>query len=178
MSRLRVGSGRILITDDDGITQFNTDDGLLHGVDIVNGSQLMPTINASDGQGFDLTNVWNIGSCSAGCTGVYGMARVTGWGGVTISGPGGVDSNTSIMLNAWQRVMNEHCFVLYQDGHGPIGTSPDPNLGLYQHIHFYFRVSGTAVQLVRRAWCSKASQGSISVSSCTVSFRLKAGLFT
>jgi hypothetical protein len=178
MSRFLLQGGSLTITGADGLRRFNSDDGLFHVVGSpINGS--ISTGNAvivGDGAGANRSDVYNLGSCQAGCTDIIGSVSFNG-GSVVLSNAGGLVGSTGVPNNIWQCVMGGSAIVLYQDGHGP-NTASNPNLGLYQMVYFYFQISGTTVQLVRRLWVSKASQGSMTINPVTVSYRLKAGLYT
>lgn len=180
MSRFLLQSGNLTITGSDGKRRFNSSDGLFHVVGSpVNGSFTTDGGQAliiGDGAGANRLDVWNIGSCYPGCTDIIGSVAFSGGQVFWTSGSGLVGSS-GVPNGIWQSVMGGSAIVLYQDGHAFIQTT-EPNLGLNQMIYFYFQISGTSVQLVRRLWCSSSGQGSMTINPVTISFRLKAGLYT
>lgn len=180
MSRFLLQGGSLTITGADGKRRFNSDDGLFHAVGSpINGSFAPDGGGAliiGDGAGANRNDVYTIGTCVLGCTDIIGSVKFVG-GQINWTGAGGGVATTGVPNNIWQCVMGGSAIVLYQDGHGPLNAA-NPNLGLYQMIYFYFQISGTAVQLVRRLWCSTAGQGSMTINPVTISYRLKAGLYT
>lgn len=180
MSRFLLQGGNLTIWGNDGVRRFNSDDGLFHVVGgEINGSITLDNGQAliiGDGAGANRTDTWNIGSCAAGCTDIIGSVAFVG-GQIKWTGAAGNVGSTGVPNGIMQSVMGGSAIVLYQDGHGP-NTADNPNLGLYQMCFFFFQIVGTTVQLVRRLWCSKAGQGSMTINPLTVYFRLKAGLYT
>lgn len=161
-----IGGGKMQVIGTDGLKRFDTDDGLFHVINTFSGSINVPSLVFSDGTNYNLTTDWTIGACHAECTDVLGSIKFTL-----------ASYAAGMAYNRWHSMMGG-CAVWLQDGHSLTGSSPDRNGRCYQHVMYYFVIESAVVKLRRRALNNKTSQGTYVVSSHTISYKLKAGLFT
>jgi hypothetical protein len=160
-------AGRMTIQTPDGRTPFNTDDGLLLNLATFQGQVSIGPLTAGDGAGFNRTDDYNIGNCNPLCRAIVGGMKFTLG-----------DQVGGAPYDRWTIVFGNSSVVWLLDGHGPTGHSPDPNLAWpYQMIYYNFVIEDGVVKLRRRAFCSKSSQGTYTVKSHRITYKLKVGVF-
>jgi len=162
-----VGSaGRIRVTDGSGVEKLDTNDGLFHVIGSpINGTESFPNVALSEGAKLNDTTNFTLGSCHAACTHVIGAVRFNG----SIGGAVGFDRWTTYMggtlvwvLNAFPKLAN-----------GNWGESPS------DYVAFHFTASGGQVRMVRRRiFLGGPDDNIVGLRAFSISYRLKAGLFT
>jgi hypothetical protein len=167
MSRFLLQSGSLTISGSDGLTRFNSNDGLFHVVNSISGSVNILPLTFSDGTNYNLTNDTFVGNCNTACTDIVGSVKFTLG-----------DQVGGFPFDRWQTMMGGSCAVWLMDGHGSVGLNPDPNINVNQFVFYYFFISNGGVYLRRRAYNSKSSQGTYTVKAHTIAYKLKCGLYT
>lgn len=163
---LLVSGGRIQISDVAENKRFDTDDGLFHIISKVSGSVAIAQFTNPDGTNLDSTTSYLLGTCHPDCTDVIGSVKFT------------LNNNAAGMaFDRWCTVMGGSILWVI-DGHGLVGSSPDPNGEISQMVFYSLRVTSGQVYLDRRRLFSKQGQGTYTVLSHTIEYKLKAGLFT
>lgn len=161
-----LGDGKIQIIGQDGLKKFDTDDGLFHVINTYSGSVGVSTYSFPDGADINATDDYLIGACHSACTDVIGSMKFTL-----------ASYDAGFPWNRWCSVMGGSALWV-MDGHALTGTSPDPNSGICQMMWYQFVIISSNVYLRRRTICSTRSQGIYSVLAHTISWKLKAGLYT
>ncbi len=173
----RLRDGALIITNPDGRTNFNSNDGLLHTVnDLPVLTLKTTTLVLPSATNTNRSDDFFVAYVNGFCTDVMGNAKFSG-GGVVISGSGPPVGSASFSSEAWITVMGGSAIVVYQDGHGNL-SSGESNGGLWQFIYYFFFVSSGAVYLRRCVYVSKASAGGMTINPQTVACKLKVGRFT
>lgn len=149
-----------------GAKVFSSLDGLFHVVNKLSGSQAIAALTFNDETFVDSVTSYLLGDCHPDCTDVIGSVKFT----LNSYGAG-------LAFDRWHSVMGGDILWVI-DGHGLTGTSPDPNTNMNQLVKYRFRVENGQVWLDRRAFCSNSSQGTYTVLSHTIEFKLKVGLYT
>jgi hypothetical protein len=159
-------SGRIRITDANGVEKLDTDDDLFHVIGSqISGSVSFPQIGLSDGATLNDTTNYNLGSCHPACTHVIGAVRFAGTAGGAI----GFDRWTTYMGGTLIWVLNGEPKLM----NGNYATNPK------DYVAFHFVASGGQVTMVRRRiFLGGASSAVAGLRAFSISYRLKAGLFT
>lgn len=178
-NRIRLAAGSLIITGADGKSRFNSDDGLFHSVVRISGSKSIPLVDVPQGSGgLDRTNDIALGTCPAACTDVFGWLQLTGFTQVKYVTQGISSASTGALNGVPISMMGGSCYIAHWDGHSVQGSSPDPNLGLYQVYFYTFRVSAGVVYLRQRVWVSNVTQGEMQYPAHTVSYNLAVGRYT
>jgi hypothetical protein len=160
-------SGRIRVTDADGVEKLDTNDGLFHIVTTLSqGSVSIPEVATSTSY-TNITQTYDLGACHSACTHVIGAVRFSG------SGTWGV------AFNRWTTYMGG---TLVWAMTAPGLTSATKGT-IMTFVHTYcgyrFYCSGGRVYMERRVLMpSNPPDVWLKILAHTVTHKLKAGLFT
>lgn len=159
-------SGRIRVTDADGLTKLDTDDALFHVVGpTISGTHSIAAVNLTNGNTINDTRTWNLGAVHPSCTHIIGAVKFDGLKVEAIS----FDHWTTYMggtliwmLSAPPKLANLN-----------YGTSPS------DYVAYRFYCAGGQARLEERRIMLGAPTGNIAVyNAYDIHYRLKPGLFT
>jgi hypothetical protein len=164
-------AGRILITDGDGNTRLDTDDGLFHIVDDgITGTLNMAAVtitSSTSSANRNRTDTYNLGSVHADCTHVIGAVRFTGSG------------TWGIAFSRWTTYMGGTLVWAMTAPGITSGTAGDifhtPRLGV---LYRFYVDSGTLWMERRLMAPSPSGSVTIVILAHDIEYRLKTGLFT
>lgn len=160
---LLISSGRISVKDTDGSTRFDTDDGLFHVIDSVSGSKPIAQFNGGNENTTNQTDSFALGTCHADCTDVVGAIKFT------------LNNYAAGMaFDRWHTMMGGSALWVMD---GQTGASSD-NSGTTVLVTYSLRVASGVVYLDRYIFISSDVSVSYSILSHTITYKLKAGLFT
>jgi hypothetical protein len=159
-------AGRILVTDANGVEKLDTNDALFHIVGSpINGSMSFPNVALSEGNNLNDTTNYTLGSCHAACTHVIGAVYLSG----SAAGAVGFDRWTTIMGGTLIWVMG----AFPKLANGSFGVS------VSDYVAFHFTASGGVVRMTRRRIFLGGPNNNVAgLRAFSLSYRLKAGLFT
>ena len=168
---LDIRAGRILITDGSGATKLDTNGALFHGTDVISGSITIPQ-RVSSAAIFENREAHALGPCLAAATHVIGSFRVSGGGGSAVLAGG--NSEPGFPADKWFTAGGTYLHFM----HPYATTNSDPNSNDFpRHIvHYTFGCRGGTVYLDEVT--SIGAGSGFLIRQHTISYRLKAGLFT
>lgn len=161
-------SGRIRVTDANGVEKLDTDDDLFHVVGAgIAGTIDIPGIQVLNGNPQNSTTEYTLGSCNTACTHVIGAVRFFGEGAWAIG------------FNRWTTYMGGHLVWLFSAGGITAGTVGTINDNVKDICIYRFYVSGGLVRLERRL-IFQDPPGSVFriLKAHSIQYKLKPGLFT
>lgn len=162
-----VETGRIEISDPYDRVVFSSFDGLFHTISVVTASVAVPAISFFTNTYVNTTTSWLLGACDPACTDIIGSLKFT------LGSPG-----AGLAFDRWHSIIGGGSVIWVIDGHGLVGTSPDPNNNINQIIVYDLRIDAGNVYLDRRAYCSDLSRGTYTVLGHTIDFYLECGLYS
>lgn len=159
-------SGRIVVTDADGLTKLDTDDGLFHVVGSpITGTQSIAGISLTNSNTINDTNTWNLGAVHPACTHLIGAVKFSGSEGGAV----GFDRWTTYMGGTLIWILSAPPKI----SAGGYGT----RLSDYMAYRFYCS-GGQAVLEQRRILLGAPTNNFAIYPAHSLQYRLKAGLFT
>ena len=178
---LSMSANRILITDTNGATRFDTNDDFLHITNSINSSRTFParTVTSTYNDGEDvlsLSNTYTLGSVNSSANFVFGSIKLD----YTSSG-----GSAGLSENAYFNISGGATYVHVLDHLGEYKPSfvygPQPTIC----AHYSFTASGGVCRLIERVYMHIAENqpnpgdtSSYTIRGFTMTYRLRVGLFT
>ena len=160
-------AGRMRVVTPDGVSRLDTNDAMFHIVNAVQGSVSIPSV-ASTTSDRNITQTYNLGPCHGNCTHVIGAVRFSGSG------------NWGVAFGRWTTYLGG---TLVWAATSPRQFQADPPGTIYRFIDTFnsyrFYAQGGQVRMERRVWiCDTPAGVTIVILPHTITYKLKAGLFT
>jgi hypothetical protein len=166
MAGAEFSNGRGLITDATGAVRFDTNGQLFHITDrAINGAITIPNRSAPhSGNDTVIATDHAIGSCNASATHIVGMFKVS-----AVSGTSGVPYNKYFDASGTY----VHAFSAVSPG-----NLSGNNVSLSLYAMYTFLCSGGTVFLRERTRLPRFRDANVGIPQHTITFKLRAGLFT
>lgn len=178
---LSMSANRILITDTNGATRFDTNDDFLHVTNVINGSRAFPsrTVTSTFNDGEDvlsLSNTYTLGSVNASANFVFGSIKLDYAAG------GG---SAGLSENAYFNISGGATYVHVLDHLGEFKPSVVYGAQPTMCAHYSFTASGGVCRLIERVYMhivenqpNPGDTSSYTIIGFTMTYRLRVGLFT
>ncbi len=153
----------MLVTDQSGATKLDTNGKLFHVTDSITGSKSIPARLALENDNLNIVVAHNLGPCLTAATHVIGSFKVAVSGGT-----GGVPPGK------WFAAGGTYLHLIHPYNSITQSENRSPN----HIVHYTFRCTGGRIYMDEVCRLGNVGNASFVVHAHTITYKLKAGLFT